>query len=85
MRERAAALFWHGEKVDANHNCFRWYEVWIQPDLFGQWAVWSAWGRIGARYHRQRVYPVRGSLAAVTAAHQLIHRKIRRGYGPHTR
>jgi len=82
MRSTPEVLFWHGERVDADRNCWRWYEVWIQPDLFGQWAVWIAWGRIGARHYRQRLYPVHGPLAASAAARQLIQRKVHRGYQP---
>jgi len=71
---------WRGERIDAERNCYRWYQVWVQPDLFGVWAVWTAWGRLGSTRYRQRLYPRNGPDAAQHLAQSIIARKTRRGY-----
>lgn len=73
-------MWWRGERVDASHNCFRWYQVWVQPDLFGIWTVWTAWGRIGSIRYRQRLRPTDGPSEALQLAQTIIARKMRRGY-----
>lgn len=71
---------WRGERIDSATNCYRWYQVWVQPDLFGVWAVWTGWGRIGSVRYRQRLYPTASRDEAEQLAHQIIHRKFQRGY-----
>ena len=45
------------EKIDPEKNCFRFYEIRIEPDLFAEQALVVQWGRIG----RQGCIAVRGS------------------------
>ena len=71
---------WDGTRIDAAHNCYRWYRVWIQPDLFCDWVVWTAWGRLGSSRYRQRLYPAADAASADALARRLIRRKIQRGY-----
>ncbi|MCL4319023.1 MAG: WGR domain-containing protein [Firmicutes bacterium] len=61
-------------------NCYRWYRVWVQPDLFNDWVVWTAWGRLGSAQYRQRLYPVPDRESAAALVQHIIDRKIRRGY-----
>lgn len=63
-------------------NCYRWYRVWVQPDLFGTWATWTAWGRMGSPRYRQRLYPMASLDDAEHLASRIIQRKMRRGYRP---
>ena len=59
----------------------RWYQIWVQPDLWDQWAVWVAWGRIGRRSVRQRIYFVAGNEEeAHRHARRWRRRKQIRGY-----
>ncbi len=76
----APGCVWHGERIDALKNCFRWYRVWVQPDLFGVWAVWTAWGRIGSKTYRLRLQPAATRDEAEQKARALIRRKTQRGY-----
>lgn len=71
---------WRGRRIDSSKNCFRWYQVWVQRDLFGNWAVWSSWGRIGAATYRQRLCPAADRDDAHRQARALIRRKMKRGY-----
>lgn len=82
MTQSTGLVWWDGERIDPAKNCYRWYRVWIQPDLFGVWAVWTAWGRIGSLRYRQRLYPTAGPVDAEHLAHGIIQRKVRRGYQP---
>lgn len=71
---------WEGRYIDPAKNCYRWYHVWVQPDLFGVWSAWTAWGRLGSPRYRQRLYPADGPLDAIQVAERIIARKLRRGY-----
>ena len=71
---------WRGERINPTWNCFRWYQVWVQQDLFGDWAVWTAWGRIGAAAARQRLRPATNRSDAQFQAQAIVRRKTKRGY-----
>jgi predicted DNA-binding WGR domain protein len=71
---------WNGTRIDPAKNCYRWYQVWVQPDLFNDWVVWTAWGRLGSVRYRQRLYPVADPENAAALARHIIDRKVRRGY-----
>jgi len=72
--------WWEGTRIDPAKNCYRWYRVWVQPDLFEDWVVWTAWGRLRSARYRQRLYPAVDPESAAALARQIINRKIRRGY-----
>lgn len=74
---------WRGTRIDPARHCYRWYHVWVQPDLFDDWIVWTAWGRLGTAYYRQRLYPTLDAASAVALARHIIDRKVRRGYHSH--
>jgi predicted DNA-binding WGR domain protein len=60
-------------------NMFRFYQLDVQPDLFGAWCVLREWGRIGASGQTRTVpYP---TLSEAEIAFQRQRRaKERRGY-----
>ena len=67
------------ERSDYALNLARFYEVEIQPTLFGDWAVICRWGRIGTYGKSQQDWF--GSLPeAQTAQDRRVDRKRRRGY-----
>ncbi len=66
---------------DRDRNMARFYRLDVQPDLFGCWAVWREWGRIGAAGTiRRDAFSTREAADAAQA--QLVAAKVRRGYGP---
>ncbi len=75
-------MWWEGHRIDPSINCYRWYRIWVQPNLWNQWCVWTAWGRLGTPHYRQRWYPAPTYEAAVGQARSMIARKVRRGYQP---
>jgi predicted DNA-binding WGR domain protein len=38
----------HLRRIDAGRNIRRFYELDVQPDLFGHWAFIREWGRVGS-------------------------------------
>jgi predicted DNA-binding WGR domain protein len=66
-------------KVDAVANCYRFYVLDVQKDLFGQTLLARRWGRIGT-HGRERFdeYPDEETAHAALAALALA--KQRRGY-----
>jgi predicted DNA-binding WGR domain protein len=67
------------ERSDHTCNLARFYQVDIQPTLFGDWAVVCRWGRIGTR-GRTRQEWFRSLPDAQTAQARRVARKRRRGY-----
>ena len=67
------------ERSDHTRNLARFYQVDIQPTLFGDWAMVCRWGRIGTYGRtRQDWFP---SLPEARIAHDLrVARKRLRGY-----
>jgi predicted DNA-binding WGR domain protein len=60
-------------------NMARFYRLDVQPDLFGGWALWREWGRIGrAGQVRRDPYPTQAE--ATEAKRKLSDAKERRGY-----
>jgi predicted DNA-binding WGR domain protein len=67
------------ERSDHTRNLARFYQVDIQPTLFGDWAVICRWGRIGT-YGRIR-QDWFAFLPDAEASHaRRVARKHRRGY-----
>ena len=67
------------ERSDHTRNLARFYQVDIQPTLFGEWAVVSRWGRIGTHGRTQQDWFT--SLREAQAAQaRRVARKRRRGY-----
>ena len=41
----------HLRRIDPDHNMKRFYEMSVQPTLFGEWSLFREWGRIGRGGH----------------------------------
>lgn len=68
-------------RIDASVNMWRFYEMTIQPDLFGGAALMRRWGRLGtAGAFRLDLFPDAG--AATNALARLAVQKRRKGYQP---
>ena len=68
------------ERSDHAINLARFYQVDIQPTLFGEWAVISRWGRIGTHGRSQQDWFTSLPEAQI-AQDRRVARKRRRGYG----
>lgn len=69
----------HLTHIDPDQNMARFYEMSIQPTLFGEATVFRNWGRIGTRGQAMMVtYPE--AEAATEAVGKLERQKRRRGY-----
>ena len=42
-------------KIEPNKNCYRYYAIWFEADLFDPFRVCCEWGRVGAKKHQRRV------------------------------
>jgi len=67
------------ERCDSSRNLARFYEVDIQPTLFGDWAVVCRWGRIGTEGRVRQDWFSSLPEAQSAQAHR-VARKCRRGY-----
>lgn len=72
--------YWEGHRIDPATNCYRWYRVWVQRDLFGVWCVGTAWGRLGTVRYQQQLHSMADVVEARAWAQSLITRKMRKGY-----
>lgn len=66
-------------RVDLEKNMARFYEIDVQPTLFGEFTVERHWGRIGAS-GQSKTFWFDDEEAAVKMAGQVSIAKIRRGY-----
>lgn len=69
----------HLEKIDARRNCYRFYEITVEPDLFAQAALVVRWGRIGGR-GRSRIAGSGSVHEAQDLATRLLKLRLRHGY-----
>lgn len=66
-------------RIDAAANCWRFYRLSLQADLFGGTALIRHWGRIGTG-GQMRVALYRDRGAAQGALEALLGQKVKRGY-----
>lgn len=73
---------WQKVEPDANPPVFRYYRLYLQQDLWGQWELLRCWGRIGQKPSRERRERVDSPEVAAVIRQQV--QKIRRQhrYGP---
>ena len=69
----------HLEHREPDLNCFRFYRMDVERDLFGTWVLMRNWGRIGTR-GRDRIDSFDSRAAAERARDSLSTAKTRRGY-----
>ena len=68
-------------RVDPAKNMARWYEIDVQPGLFGDVSVTRHWGRIGAQGQTLENW-FADEATALTTAGRLSRQKLGRGYKP---
>ncbi|SMF26919.1 WGR domain-containing protein, predicted DNA-binding domain in MolR [Tistlia consotensis] len=66
-------------RVEPARNCFRFYRLVVQQDLFGSPSLLREWGRIG-QSGRTLEQPCPSLQDALAARCDLLDRKRRRGY-----
>ncbi len=67
------------ERIDPAQNMARFYQLSVQPTLFGEQSVVRCWGRIGTRGRSMMVtYATEGD--AVKAYKALVRSKVAKGY-----
>ncbi|MCI4679004.1 WGR domain-containing protein [Rhodoblastus acidophilus] len=69
----------HLRRIDPTRNMARFYEVSLEPSLFGIWAVVRRWGRIGCQ-GRIRLELCESADDAFDCIKRVIAAKRRRGY-----
>ncbi|EYD72675.1 WGR domain-containing protein [Limimaricola hongkongensis] len=69
----------HLEKIDARRNCYRFYEISVEADLFAQAALVVRWGRIGGR-GRVRIAGSGSVREAQDLATRLLKLRLKHGY-----
>ncbi len=70
----------HLRRIDATRNMRRFYQLDIEPDLFGGVRLVKVWGRIGTEGRSVAEFHDNEALAA-DAMQRHAERKRRRGYG----
>lgn len=71
----------HIQRIDPSRNMARFYELSIEPTLFGEVSLVTSWGRIGTRGQR-RVALCQDEKQALGLFLDLLRQKRRKGYGP---
>lgn len=71
----------HLERVERASNCFRFFGVSLEPNLFQDTSLVIRWGRIGTR-GTIRIRASGSEDLMTMAAASLVKRKLRRGYRP---
>jgi predicted DNA-binding WGR domain protein len=71
----------HLIRTEAALNMARFYQIGLQPTLFGEVALLRRWGRIGT-LGQQKMQSFAGVEAALVAQARLAQAKQRRGYRP---
>jgi predicted DNA-binding WGR domain protein len=66
-------------RVDPARNMARWYEIDVQPTLFGDYTVARHWGRIGA-VGQSKTFWFDDEASADQMAKSVCTAKARRGY-----
>lgn len=66
-------------RSDPARNMWRYYHLYVQPDLFGQWCFIREWGRTGSS-GQARIMPYPTRVEAEAALTRQRRAKERRGY-----
>jgi predicted DNA-binding WGR domain protein len=69
----------HLQKVEPEENCFRYYEISLEDNLFGDRSLVVRWGRIG-RLGRERIAASGKEETLAVMASKLTQTKLKRGY-----
>ncbi|CEO91622.1 MULTISPECIES: WGR domain-containing protein [Sinorhizobium] len=69
------------QRTDASSNMARFYQLSVEPDLFGGAALIRRWGRIGTR-GQERIHLFDNDRQAISRFLVLARQKRARGYRP---
>ena len=69
----------HLEKIDPASNCYRYYDISLESDLFAETALVVRWGRIG-RAGRMRIAGSGNRREAQKMATRILRRRLKHGY-----
>ncbi|MFT9100289.1 MAG: WGR domain-containing protein [Zymomonas mobilis subsp. pomaceae] len=80
------ATIFHLEYIDPDRNMYRYYHLYLAPNLFKEWSLLQDWGRIGQRQkHSFRQIKIFSQYQqAKRLLDTIIHNKKKRGYTPIT-
>lgn len=67
-------------KIDPDKNCYRYYAIRLEEDLFDPFRVCCEWGRIGAIKHSRRVSVFQNWDAARQYFKDMEEVRLNRGY-----
>ncbi|WP_353959900.1 WGR domain-containing protein [Aquisalimonas lutea] len=70
----------HLVTIDPDAGRWRYYRVYLRPDLFAPVALVREWGRIGHGGGSYRVEPFDSMASAYEAFLDVVRRKMRKGY-----
>ncbi|NTF52720.1 WGR domain-containing protein [Agrobacterium rhizogenes] len=71
----------HFQRIDPSRNMARFYEISLEPTLFGETSLVRIWGRLGTR-GQQRIDVFSSEKRAVEAFLELLRQKRAKGYRP---
>ncbi|NTH03558.1 WGR domain-containing protein [Agrobacterium rhizogenes] len=71
----------HIQRIDPSRNMARFYEISLEPTLFGETSLVRIWGRLGTR-GQQRIDVFSSEKRAVEAFLELLRQKRAKGYRP---
>ncbi|NTI46107.1 WGR domain-containing protein [Agrobacterium rhizogenes] len=71
----------HIQRIDPSRNMARFYEISLEPTLFGETSLVRIWGRLGTR-GQQRIDVFPSEKPAVEAFLELLRQKRAKGYRP---
>ncbi len=67
-------------KVDPSTNQYRYYNLRVDPDLFGRWSLFRQWGRLDTQGGALRIESFESEEEAMSRLVKITTQKIRRGY-----
>jgi len=66
-------------RIDADENLDRFYELTLEPTLFGEWAVVRRWGRFQGPGQKRETW-FQSPSPAQSYMNKLYRQKLRKGY-----
>lgn len=67
-------------KVDPNANQYRYYNLRVDPDLFGRWSLFRQWGRLDTQGGAIRIESFGSEEEAMSRLVKITVQKQKRGY-----
>lgn len=67
-------------KIDHSTNQYRYYNLRVDPDLFGRWSLFRQWGRLDTQGGAIRIDSFGSEEEALHSLVKITRQKLRRGY-----